>query len=270
MGLYLLSVISAHDSGYLTIPNVLERLENTLDTFDKLERRHGHFCNWYDTQTLQPLPPLYLSTVDSGNLLACLLVLRQALKEKKQTPITSALVQEGLEDTLGLLAEALSVVDSKKASSSVNTIKALEHDLHLLTRELRTRPKGMEATRDWLEKIGALAKSLPVLIERFGHEIDEPPEELARWTTLFVKQIGERQAELDAAAPWLPLLASAPDESSLARYAAWPELKRHLEEKETPASLATSELQESLDARSIKKWRRVRRPMNRRAPGWRS
>ena len=136
-GLYLLSVIAAHDLGYLTIPNVLERLENTFDTLEKLERRHGHFCNWYDTLTLQPLPPLYLSTVDSGNLLACLLVLRQALQEKKQAPFACAGVQEGLEDALGLLADALGAVEPRKAHTWVAVVKSLESTLYLLTSHLR-------------------------------------------------------------------------------------------------------------------------------------
>ena len=44
-----------------------------------LERYRGHFYNWYDTRTLQPLPPLYVSTVDSGNLAGHLLTLRPGL-----------------------------------------------------------------------------------------------------------------------------------------------------------------------------------------------
>ncbi len=59
--------------------NSLERTANTLRTMDGLERHRGHFYNWYDTQTLQPLPPLYVSTVDSGNLAGHLLTLRAGL-----------------------------------------------------------------------------------------------------------------------------------------------------------------------------------------------
>src|SRR5262249_876349 len=147
---------------------------------EKLERRHGHFCNWYDTQTLQPLPPLYLSTVDSGNLLACLLVLRQALQEKKQTPLAGAIIQEGLEDALALLADAMSLVEHKKSRSKVTVIKSLEGTLHLLTSQLRARPEGLTATYDWLKKIERLAASLPALVDQFGREIAESPEDLTR------------------------------------------------------------------------------------------
>ena len=58
---------------------LIERTANTLHTMEALERYRGHFYNWYDTQSLQPLPPLYISTVDSGNLAGHLLTLRAGL-----------------------------------------------------------------------------------------------------------------------------------------------------------------------------------------------
>ena len=47
---------------------LIERTANAFDTMDGLERHRGHFYNWYDTRSLKPLPPHYISTVDSGNL----------------------------------------------------------------------------------------------------------------------------------------------------------------------------------------------------------
>ena len=52
------------------------------NTFDRMENHWGHFLNWYDTRTLQPLSPAYVSTVDSGNMLGCLIALKQGLREK--------------------------------------------------------------------------------------------------------------------------------------------------------------------------------------------
>ena len=46
-----------------------------------LERFEGHLLNWYDTRTLAPLPPAYVSTVDSGNLAGALLTLSVALQQ---------------------------------------------------------------------------------------------------------------------------------------------------------------------------------------------
>ncbi len=107
MGLALLANLSAYDFGYLPAGQLIERTAKTLHTMQGLERHRGHFYNWYDTQTLQPLPPLYVSTVDSGNLAGHLLTLRAGLLALTDDPILPARLFEGLSDTLGLLGDAL-------------------------------------------------------------------------------------------------------------------------------------------------------------------
>jgi cyclic beta-1,2-glucan synthetase len=81
VGLALLADLAAHDFGWLDTDGLLARLEKTLRTVESLERWKGHVLNWYDTRTLEPLEPRYVSTVDSGNLAACLLVLAHGLQE---------------------------------------------------------------------------------------------------------------------------------------------------------------------------------------------
>ena len=105
-GLLLVSTLAAHDLGYISLGVLLDRLERTFDTFDRLEKHWGHFYNWYDTRTLQALPPRYLSTVDSGNLLGCLVALKQGLLQKAGEPVFGPAVIEGLADTLSLAGEA--------------------------------------------------------------------------------------------------------------------------------------------------------------------
>lgn len=107
IGLYLLSCVAAHDLGYLSLPALLDRIEKTLGTLIKLNRPHGHVCNWYDTRTLEPLHPVYLSTVDSGNLAASLVTLKQSLLEKARTPIWGSALIDGLNDTLDVAEEML-------------------------------------------------------------------------------------------------------------------------------------------------------------------
>ena len=68
----LLSTLAAHDLGLLTADEMVERLDRTLTTVEGLERHEGHLLNWYDTRTLAPLSPRYVSTVDSGNLAGAL------------------------------------------------------------------------------------------------------------------------------------------------------------------------------------------------------
>ena len=71
IGMGLLADLAAHDLGYVSTAALLERTGRTLHTLDQLERHRGHFFNWYDTRTLQPAEPRYVSSVDSGNLWAC-------------------------------------------------------------------------------------------------------------------------------------------------------------------------------------------------------
>jgi len=80
IGLYLLSTACARQFGWIGTQDLLQRLEATLATLDTLERCHGHFLNWYDTQTGAALLPRYVSSVDSGNLSGHLLAVAQACR----------------------------------------------------------------------------------------------------------------------------------------------------------------------------------------------
>jgi len=99
IGLWMTSALGAHDSGYLTINQVVEKLTNTMATIGRMERYEGHLLNWYDIQTLVPLEPRYVSTVDSGNLLGALWALEQGLDELLHVPLLDGKAFAGLADT---------------------------------------------------------------------------------------------------------------------------------------------------------------------------
>src|SRR5262249_51274748 len=80
IGMYLLGSSAAYEFGWLGIAEWIGRLENCLQTLCDLERFRGHFFNWYDTRTGQPLLPRYVSTVDSGNLAGHLVTLANAVE----------------------------------------------------------------------------------------------------------------------------------------------------------------------------------------------
>ncbi len=84
----LLATLSAHDLGFIDTGSLLDRLERTLATVDRLERFDGHLLNWYDTHTREPLLPKYVSTVDSGNLAGALLALAAGLRTLAVDPAT--------------------------------------------------------------------------------------------------------------------------------------------------------------------------------------
>lgn len=107
IGLSLLSNLSAYDFGYVSQNELIQRTQNTFTTLDRMERFQGHFYNWYDTRTLKPLKPLYISSVDSGNLAGHLLVLSSGLLELLDQPIPMERIFEGLADSAELLREPL-------------------------------------------------------------------------------------------------------------------------------------------------------------------
>ena len=111
IGVYLLSVVSARDFGWISMGDTVERIEATMSTLERMERSRGHLYNWYDTKTLLPLHPLYISAVDSGNLAGHLIAVGAACTEWAEAP--SVYLQgdfDGLLDAVGILEESLRVV----------------------------------------------------------------------------------------------------------------------------------------------------------------
>lgn len=103
IGLALLANLGAKDLGYLSVGGLLERTRNTLETMQDLERHREHFFNWYDTRTLEPMRPLYISSVDSGNLAGHLLTLASGLRGLADEPLFSPQIFIGLGDTAKVL-----------------------------------------------------------------------------------------------------------------------------------------------------------------------
>lgn len=107
IGFYLMSMISAHKFGYISTLEFLSIQHKVLETLNKLERYEGHFLNWYDIKTLQPLNPRYVSTVDSGNLLASLWTSEEKSKALlKERIFDLKQFRMGLNDTIELFFEA--------------------------------------------------------------------------------------------------------------------------------------------------------------------
>ncbi len=106
IGLMALSSLAAADLGYLSLDELASRLKNSLGTLDRIQRYRGHLFNWYDTRTLEPLTPRYVSTVDSGNLAISLVALKQGCLELSDGPALLSQQWRGLQDVLLLLHDA--------------------------------------------------------------------------------------------------------------------------------------------------------------------
>lgn len=98
IGLFLACALAARDFGFIDTPGLVERLERTIDSVERMEKWNGHLYNWYDTTTLEPLPPLYVSTVDSGNFVGCLMTVKEGLSEWLKTDFEA---NEGPESPMG-------------------------------------------------------------------------------------------------------------------------------------------------------------------------
>lgn len=104
LGLLLNSRQAAVEFGYLTVSEFVSLTELTLSSANKLPRYFGHLSNWYDTVSMRPLEPLFLSSVDSGNLVASLWTLEQGCKDLLHEPLIRPNALDGLRDYQRLAA----------------------------------------------------------------------------------------------------------------------------------------------------------------------
>ena len=105
IGVYLLSSVSAFEFGWTGLVDWVGRVEATMNVLGLLERHRGHFYNWYDTRTAQPLLPTYISTVDSGNLAGHLIALANAAEAAISRPLWGPERASGIADALALVEE---------------------------------------------------------------------------------------------------------------------------------------------------------------------
>ncbi len=210
-GLLLLSTLAAHDFGYLGLRTLVHRLEKTFHTLESLERHQGHFYNWYQTQTLQPLPPAYVSTVDSGNFLGCLVALRHGMEEKAREPILGPSVRGGLVDTLSVLVELLKQIRPTADPAALEIQRSLERDARSLRERLDEAPSDLLSWDEWLGREDWAAVGLIGRIRALAAAGVDFPAAVEAWARRFLAQVRERRAELAAIAPWLhPLKLAGP------------------------------------------------------------
>jgi cyclic beta-1,2-glucan synthetase len=198
MGLALLANLSAYDFGYIPAGQLIVRTANAFDTMESLERYRGHFYNWYDTLSLRPLLPAYVSSVDSGNLAGLLLTLRAGLLELPDHRILAPRFLDGLDDTLEILAEAAG-----------NTAPADLIGLHGDPAP-SSRPVTLNAAGQYLSRLTrsaeAVARSLNI----------GSGSQAQCWASALARQCQEALDDLMYLAPWamLPSLKSRVTEIS--------------------------------------------------------
>ncbi|SFU70784.1 cyclic beta-1,2-glucan synthetase [Nitrosomonas eutropha] len=182
IGVYLLSTIAARDFGWIGFIKTVERLEGTFATLQKMERFRGHLYNWYDTRSLEPLQPLYISSVDSGNL-AGHLITAAAACDNWSAALAVHLQgdYEGIIDCTDILHETLKVLpDDRKSLRPLRQrlgerLKSMHHAVNALHHE-----PGTASIRTI--NLVALATDIVNLAKALDEEIHSPAcEKLVLW-----------------------------------------------------------------------------------------
>ncbi len=186
IGMALLSNLAAYDFGYLPAEALLSRTRDTFDTMDKLERHRGHFYNWYDTRTLAPLQPRYVSTVDSGNLSALLLTLKQGLLALPDHPVIPKRALAGLGDTMQVLSEAI-------VNEQPDDVTVLRKDIDAA---IAAPPATVGQARECLTRLASGADALAARLETTGPDGDAP-------VTAWARALARQTAALAQSAAWL-------------------------------------------------------------------
>ena len=187
IGMALLANLSAYDFGYIPAGQLVERTANTLRTMDALERHQGHFYNWYDTETLQPLPPRYISTVDSGNLAGHLLTLRPGLLALADDKVLRAQLFDGLSDTLRILADAAHGDAAGQTAAFRNELESA----------LAAPPSTLAAARLTLSRLATSAAEIVTLAAGpDGREKTGPAAEAHGWAQALARQCREALDDL--------------------------------------------------------------------------
>ncbi|NNV54871.1 glycoside hydrolase family 94 protein [Limnovirga soli] len=193
IGIALLSNLTAYEFGYISISSFIQRTKDTLQSMTKMERFKGHFYNWYNIETLTPLQPKYISTVDSGNLIGHLMVLKQGIISLPNQKITGVNIFKGIRDTLLVLTDTLD-----------------EKDIGFLTdfrKDIDSICKGNVFNCDETKlQVTLLALHYSDAIEKINIK---PESETYWWNVQMLKKFESINKELEMYNPWF-ILKDAP------------------------------------------------------------
>lgn len=213
-GLYLVSALVARDFGFLSLHRLAERWEQNLATWSQLPKLHGHFYNWYETSNLQALRPRYVSTVDSGNLAASLLVIRRGVDDLVQSPVFGDAVWDGLHDTVSAAIQACESLQPRGAHIVSAPLDNLTEGLRHLDSLTKQPPKSWK-DRAWSAKLlqstaVELKQKLAELLESRRHptaDVEIKIHSLLQW-------IADFESDFKQLADWVePSLAIRGSES---------------------------------------------------------
>ncbi|HWY86963.1 MAG TPA: glucoamylase family protein, partial [Gemmataceae bacterium] len=198
IGLALLANLAAYDFGYCSAGCLIDRTQKTFATLGRMEQYRRHFYNWYDTRTLKPLTPLYVSTVDSGNMVGHLLVLRGGLLELVETQVPAPRLFNGLRDTIRVLLDVARGLHQAEKKDRIPLVPAdVLLRIERLEGELRDRSYNLGTATVMLANLAAGAAAIKAAA---GAD-----EELQWWAGTFERACAEQRDGLVQLTPWTTL-----------------------------------------------------------------
>jgi cyclic beta-1,2-glucan synthetase len=199
LGLYLLSATVARDFGWIGTLDTVKRLEETLETMTKLRRFRGHFFNWYDTADLRPLDPLYVSTVDSGNLAGHLIALAQACRELLHRPLFGPETLEGIRDAVQLVLDSVEQAEHPQRTQTV-TAEHLRGAAETMETALHDPPTSVP---EWASRLGDLetqAENLLDIARTLSSGVEDGPgPEVLAWAQSVRDCVASHARDLETA-----------------------------------------------------------------------
>lgn len=188
IGMYLLSTVAARDFGWISFKETLTRIDETLETLETMEKYRGHLYNWYETTTLRPLLPLYVSAVDSGNLAGHLVALSSALEKWAEAP--SVYLQselDGILDVSDILEETISEIpDDRRVLRPLR--RRLEERVANFRRAITTIKEEPETASLRTINLSLFAGDIQRLTEELHGELESAVSLTANeWALLLVK-----------------------------------------------------------------------------------
>ena len=209
IGLLMLATVAAHDLGYVASLEFIERLELTFATLRKLGRYHGHFFNWYDTRTLEPLQPQYISTVDSGNLAGHAIALKQACIELPDSKIFAEKTVRGLADTIDAVFAEAGRLGSFRQRTEVVTVSELRNEIEACRSLVSdTFPHNLPSWFLLFESLRDRISEIEDIVNALAHEHgDTDFKELRWWLGALQHQVSTARRDADTLVPWGRLLS---------------------------------------------------------------
>ena len=246
IGMLLMVYTSVYELGYVGLMTLITRLTYAQKSIDRLERFNGHLYNWYDTQSLQPLKPRYISSVDSGNLAASLLVLDRFLPTIQDHEILRWEQFQALSDTFSVLRTLLAQSLLKKnLQPTIDQLDELCSNINQLALHRVQWPKALMELipQGWL----AIETQLVDCVEKNLKDFEQKGLHTIRlWMARTNYQMDQLQKEVDGLLPWLRPLLDPPSLFSTedlpdALHIAWEELQQVMTAPLTLRSLPESD-----------------------------